>query len=242
MRDVIALVLVSSILGACTTAPQKERVPTTSFGPNTKSILRRQPPESQEKTTQVEDRLAEWRKKLGVLGQLVRKLSQRQSRLETRLEQIARGPRPTALATTPQRSLQTKTTRTPREAYNAAYRAIRAKRNEEAILLFRNFLRRYPKSQLAGNAQYWLGESYYDLREFPASLEEFLKVIKHYPKSRKVPDAYYKRGLTYLQVRNLRRAALEFKKLLESFPDHHLTKKAWKKLQFLHLIRRRKLR
>jgi TolA-binding protein len=54
---------------------------------------------------------------------------------------------------------------TSQEAYNVAYRAIRARKSEEAILHFRNFLTRFPGSELAGNAQYWLGESYYDLRE-----------------------------------------------------------------------------
>ncbi len=93
---------------------------------------------------------------------------------------------------------------------------------------FRDFLARFPKSKLAGNAQYWLGESYYDLREYPASLEEFNKVVKRYPKSRKVPDAYYKRGLTYLRMKDPRRAALEYEKLIENYPKHRLFEKTQK--------------
>jgi tol-pal system protein YbgF len=123
---------------------------------------------------------------------------------------------------------------TSQEAYNVAYRAIRARKSEEAILHFRDFLARFPGSKLAGNAQYWLGESYYDLREYPASLEEFKKVIKRYPKSRKVPDAYYKRGLTYLRIKDPGRAALEFEKLIENHPKHRLFEKTQKRLRALY--------
>ena len=112
------------------------------------------------------------------------------------------------------------------EAYNLAYRAIRQRKSEEAILLFRNFLRRFPKSRLAANAQYWLGESYYDLKEYPASLEEFQKVLLRYPRSRKVPDALFKRALTYNRMKNPRSAALEFEKLIEKYPRHPLSQKA----------------
>ncbi len=72
------------------------------------------------------------------------------------------------------------------------------------------------------------------LREYPASLEGFKKVINRYPKSRKVPDAYYKRGLTYLRIKDPRRAALEFEKLIENHPKHRLFEKTQKKLRALY--------
>ena len=72
------------------------------------------------------------------------------------------------------------------------------------------------------------------LREYPASLEGFKKVINRYPKSRKVPDAYYKRGLTHLRIKDPRRAALEFEKLIENHPKHRLFEKNQKKLRALY--------
>ncbi len=123
---------------------------------------------------------------------------------------------------------------TPQEAYSRAYRSIREKKNEKAILQFRDFLRRFPKNRLAANAQYWLGESYYDMRDFPTSLREFQKVISRYPASRKVPDAFYKKGITYLRNKNPRKAVREFEKLIKRYPNHSLAKKARKQLQTLN--------
>ena len=283
MRNVTALMLILWALSACAAAPQEEEILATSSGPKSETLLSRQAVAAQEQSARMEVRISEFEKQLGVLGQLVRRLTQRQSSLEARLERQGRRPKPAAATSRPRpvsrryfspkkrarrqptpkavfraprpppavlkrakrpprRRARKKLPRTSREAYNVAYRAIRARRGEEAILLFRNFLRRFPRNRLAANAQYWLGESYYDLKEFPASLEEFQKVIKRYPKSRKVPDAYYKRGLTYLRIRDHRRAALEFEKLIENFSRHHLTKKARKQLQSLHLAGRRKPR
>ncbi len=122
----------------------------------------------------------------------------------------------------------------PQEAYSRAYRSVREKKNKKAILQFEAFLQQFPKNRLAANAQYWLGESYYDMRDFPASLKEFQKVISRYPVSRKVPDALYKKGLAYMQIKDTRRAALEFEKLIQRFPDHPLTSRARKRLQSLN--------
>jgi tol-pal system protein YbgF len=114
----------------------------------------------------------------------------------------------------------------PQEAYSRAYRSIREKKNKKAILQFREFLRQFPKSRLAANAQYWLGESYYDMRNFPTSLKEFQKVISRYPGSRKVPDALYKKGVTYLSLKNSGKATRAFKTLIKRYPKHPLTEKA----------------
>ncbi|MEE9257245.1 MAG: tetratricopeptide repeat protein, partial [bacterium] len=64
------------------------------------------------------------------------------------------------------------------------------------------------------------------LKEYPASLEEFQKVLLRYPRSRKVPDALFKRALTYNRMKNPRSAALEFEKLIEKYPRHPLSQKA----------------
>ncbi len=125
----------------------------------------------------------------------------------------------------------------PQEAYNRAYRIVREGKSEEAILRLRDFLSQYANHRLAGNAQYWLGESYYDIREYHSALDEFRKVITQYPKSHKVPDAYYKCGLTYLRLDNPRGAALEFKKILDNFPSHPLTNKARGQVRSLKLPR-----
>lgn len=50
--------------------------------------------------------------------------------------------------------------------YENAWRAVEKKDYRIAISRFKDFLKKYPKSKLAGNAQYWIGECHYALREF----------------------------------------------------------------------------
>lgn len=133
----------------------------------------------------------------------------------------------------PPSTMPASTSSSPQEAYNQAYRAVREKKNKQAIVLFRNFIRRFPTNRLAANAQYWLAEGYYDMRDYPTSLAEFQKVVSRYPKSRKVPDAIYKSGLTQLRMKDPHRASVEFEKLINRFPNHPLTQRARRQLQAL---------
>lgn len=88
----------------------------------------------------------------------------------------------------------------PREQYNAHYAALRAGKHAEAIAGFGMFLARYPKHDYADNAQYWLGEAYYDQNDYRGALTEFRKVVAEYPKGNKVPDALLKLGYSYLAL------------------------------------------
>jgi len=79
--------------------------------------------------------------------------------------------------------------------YRAAFELIREERYEMAAAAFQEFLTSFPDSQLVGNAQYWLAESYYASNDFEQALLDFQVVIDEYPRSSKVPDALLKMGL-----------------------------------------------
>ncbi len=78
--------------------------------------------------------------------------------------------------------------------YQAAFGLLKDSRYDEAIAAFQQFLRAFPDSSLADNAQYWLGEAYYVNHNFVAALAAFQGVIDRYPESRKVGDAMLKIG------------------------------------------------
>lgn len=82
-------------------------------------------------------------------------------------------------------------------AYRAAYDELRAGRYEAAIQGFRDLLARYPQGDLADNAQYWIGESYYVTRQYEPALAEFSKVVSGFPDSPKAADAELKIGFVY---------------------------------------------
>lgn len=73
--------------------------------------------------------------------------------------------------------------------YEAAQAQRRLGNYQGAIVGFQNFLKQYPKSNLAPRAQYWIGDSYFNLREFKLAVASQQALIKTYPDSPTVPDA-----------------------------------------------------
>ena len=74
-------------------------------------------------------------------------------------------------------------------AYDAAQNLRRIGNYQGAIVAFQNFIKQYPKSPLASSAQYWIGDSYYNMRDFRLAIASQRLVLKSYPDSAKVPDA-----------------------------------------------------
>jgi tol-pal system protein YbgF len=74
-------------------------------------------------------------------------------------------------------------------AYEAAQNLRRIGNYQGAIVAFQNFLKQYPNSGLAPNAQYWIGDSYFNMRDFRLAIASQRIVLKKYPESAKIPDA-----------------------------------------------------
>ncbi len=80
------------------------------------------------------------------------------------------------------------------ESYQAAFDLLKQGRYDEAQAAFRSFLDSYAESDMRGNAQYWLAETYYVTKAFDEALVQFRKVVSDYPTTRKLPDAWLKIG------------------------------------------------
>ncbi|MDA3932966.1 MAG: tol-pal system protein YbgF [Gammaproteobacteria bacterium] len=100
---------------------------------------------------------------------------------------------------------------TEQQAYDQAFDALKALRYSESAGLFRDFIQRYPDSDLAANAQYWLGESYYASGNYDLALSSFNDLLDKYPNSSKAGDALLKIGYTHYEKKSWAqaRAALE---------------------------------
>lgn len=92
------------------------------------------------------------------------------------------------------------------KAYNAAFSLMKQGDYTRAATSFRKFLQNYPNSPLAGNAQYWIAESSYLVRNYQLALSEFEKVKRNHPNSRKVPDAMLKTGYCQYELKNYSKA------------------------------------
>jgi len=115
-------------------------------------------------------------------------------------------------------------------AYNRAFDALKASDYNGAIAQFREFLRQYPKSALADNAQYWLGEGYYVTRDYDNAIAAFRAVGEQYPQSRKAPDALLKTGYAQFELRHMADARASLSQVVQRYPGTDAAKLAAERL------------
>lgn len=117
------------------------------------------------------------------------------------------------------------------QAYDAAFALMKQSQYERAIKAFRDFITRYPRSPLAGNAQYWAGEANYVLHDFKAALTEFTQLTERYPDSPKVPEAMLKIGYVQAELGQPEKAHKVLAELVRRYPDTQAAKLAGKRLE-----------
>lgn len=111
-------------------------------------------------------------------------------------------------------------------AYDRAFGALKAGNYSDAISQFKAFLQHYPQSPLDDNAQYWIGEAYYVMRDYDSAASAFRAVGEHYPDSRKAPDALLKLGMTQYDQQHLEDARTTLKQVVQRYPDSDAAKLA----------------
>jgi tol-pal system protein YbgF len=115
--------------------------------------------------------------------------------------------------------------------YNSARSLVLEENFHEATRLFKEFLTRYPNSELADNALYWLGECHYSLGNFQEAINTFKDVVTLYPKGGKVPDALLKTAYAYLSLDDADRAHHYLKLVVRGYPFTPAGEKAEQKLK-----------
>lgn len=122
---------------------------------------------------------------------------------------------------------------TPEQVYQTAYLDFSRGNYPLAVSGFQEFVRRFPDSDLADNAQYWIGESYFSLARSNAAqgqheqatealeqaVQEFRRVPLNYPRGDKVPTAIYKEGLALMELRQTGAAQARLQYLVDNFPQ-----------------------
>ncbi len=107
---------------------------------------------------------------------------------------------------------------TPEEQYRFAYKLLVQTDYVDAENAFRAFVTAHPDHNLAGNAHYWLGETYYVRNDFNSAARTFAEGYRKFPKSAKGPDNLLKLGLSLVRLGNKRDACVTFARLSKEFP------------------------
>lgn len=114
----------------------------------------------------------------------------------------------------------------PATRYREAFSLMEARRYPEAEAAFGAFVAAYPQSDLADNAQYWIGECLYSEKKFEEARKAFRAVSDHFPFGNKVPDALYKEALCQRALGDSAEAEKTLARLREFFPDSEAAAKA----------------
>ena len=83
---------------------------------------------------------------------------------------------------------------------------------------FMGFLRKYPKSELNGGAQYWVAESFYSLGDYSKAISEFQILATKYPQHPRVKEAIYKQGMSFQKLNKPAEAKLFYQKAISAYP------------------------
>jgi tol-pal system protein YbgF len=119
------------------------------------------------------------------------------------------------------------------EIYRQAKQAFDQGDSDSARSKFQELIERYPKSERADNAQFWIGEIYYREKWYEKAILEYQKVIENYPKGNKVPASLLKQGFAFLNLGDQANSRLILQELIKKYPKTNEAKIAKDKLKDL---------
>jgi tol-pal system protein YbgF len=122
---------------------------------------------------------------------------------------------------------------TEQGAYVQAFEALKNANYAAAITGFKQYLASYPTSDLADNAQYWLGEAYYVTRDYDNAAAAFRAVGERWPNSRKAPDALLKLGFTQYELKQRAEARATLTQVMQRYPGSEAARLAAERLKRL---------
>jgi len=121
----------------------------------------------------------------------------------------------------------------PDDLYQQGIDTYKSGDTPKAREILSKFIELYPAHDMAANAHYWLGETYYSEKSYDQAILEFQEVIKKFPGKEKVPAAELKQGMAFKELGDVKSARYLYKKVIENFPTSSEAKIAREKLKTL---------
>ncbi|HYO82558.1 MAG TPA: tetratricopeptide repeat protein [Bryobacteraceae bacterium] len=130
----------------------------------------------------------------------------------------AGGPSPTASAAPAGLS--------PTQLYESALKDRSSGNLDLARQGFEEYLKWFASTDLAPNAQFYIGQIHYDKSEFQPAISAFDAVLERFPENNKTSDAMYMKGMALLRSGERTKAAQEFLTVIQKFPNAEVATKA----------------
>lgn len=107
---------------------------------------------------------------------------------------------------------------TPSQLFDLATRDLTEGRYPLALQGYREFLARYPETELADNAQYGIGECFFAQAAFDSAAVEYARVGERWPQGDRAPAALYKLALSQERLGRTAESRKTFEELVQRFP------------------------
>jgi tol-pal system protein YbgF len=117
------------------------------------------------------------------------------------------------------------------EIYKLGKQAFDQGDSDTAKKHFQELIKRFPKSENADNAQFWIGEIYYREKWYEKAILEYQNVIEKFPKGNKVPAALLKQGLAFQNIGDKANSRLILEELIKKYPKTNEAKIAREKIK-----------
>jgi tol-pal system protein YbgF len=114
----------------------------------------------------------------------------------------------------------------PKELYSQAYADYARGNFDLAIQGFQEYLKNYADTDLADNAQYWIGECLYSKQKHSEAIEAWNTLFRDFPASDKLPDARVKKGMALEKLGRRSQALVEYRYVVERYPNSPAARQA----------------
>jgi tol-pal system protein YbgF len=187
----------------------------------------------------IRERMDDNNVRVGSLTQEVDAL--RQTVLQLRVSQSAApdasdafgGPAVTGAAATPAPAMAGGLS--PQKSFDQAMADYYSGQYDMAVIGLAAFIKDFPKSEQAADAQVGIGNSYLLAGRYDKANEAYDLAIRNYPKGNAIPEAYYKKGLALRDLKQIDAARAAFEYVTTTYPDGNEATLASQALQQLNL-------
>ncbi len=119
------------------------------------------------------------------------------------------------------------------KSYNDAATDLQTGKTDLAYNEFQQYLTYFPNTELAANAQYYIGEIDYNKSNYSGAVKAFDAVLEHYPNNPKTSDAHLMKAYALLKMNRKTAAVQEFRILVARYPNSDNARRALQQLRAL---------
>ncbi|WP_103035736.1 tol-pal system protein YbgF [Castellaniella caeni] len=118
-------------------------------------------------------------------------------------------------------------------AYEAAADQYRNGKYKEAASAFATFVQSYPDSELANDAQFYLGSSQYASKDFKNSIQTMQSLVKNHPDDARAPDALLVVAADQIELNDMKGAKASLQRIVKDYPKSPAAETAKSRLKLL---------